>query len=719
MSSPIPRALRRVIEDEFGDDPATVALIERFLQLRRDYHPGFAEELLAAAGTPGLVDDRGWARRCLAALMLQHQVLLLPPGDFSEYAALLERLGLWTSNGPEAGVRMPALREGYTSRDPEAFLVQFRRRLGRWRRIFSPLRRCDVSPQALRDFLVCSRQECKLVLARYLFPVADIVLRIHQQVRRSDGLPAAPRAAGVLAEARRALDDLPDQEARLLEELVRDGQVYWVADHTPSRLNALVEYPLTTIVMVVKPPGSGLEIELKRVGRRRDRPLDIVFAREGRPVPISHRLDGGSMERSLQWEARQVARLAAIYRSLHGFDPPVSRTISLTYIETVPTNLQNYVHIIEYFSLLCDSTGGESSGTREQLNRVITAYSRGRFEDGPEPAGDEALILQFIEHTSPTQAILVGTSSFRLSMLHRYLAPDGFRHYLEQQTVPMRTGTGRMERVERATEFADTLLEEVLGIYQPPVRRSRQYSHYVAAALAARTNRSRADRNHVALAGQLGTFWGTLLAVRAFTNGESFVARNVGIRSTWQDGFWRVHLVFMDHDDVHFADEASETFEPQRVLPGMIRDETHAVYDSRGRPRPVTILDHLAVIYRSDQATCRLAEAALRRSMSRAYRLVQDRWKADPSLGGLVSPIFGQSSRAWDRVVAAYLAHRRRGTNSAAWRRDALRALNRARIECPNPEQYLEPVERFTPFLERYAFLYRAQRPGPGHYRNR
>ncbi len=92
--------------------------------------------------------------------------------------------------------------------------------------------------------------------------------------------------------------------------------------------------------------------------------------------------------------------------------------------------------------------------------------------------------------------------------------------------------------------MADDVLEEVLGIYLPPEVRYRGHEHYVQAALAVPENRTRADRNFLSVMQDIGTFWGTLLAVRGYTRGESVVARNVGLRSVWDEGEWKVKIIF-------------------------------------------------------------------------------------------------------------------------------------------------------------------------------
>ena len=84
------------------------------------------------------------------------------------------------------------------------------------------------------------------------------------------------------------------------------------------------------------------------------------------------------------------------------------------------------------------------------------------------------------------------------------------------------------------------------------------HDQYVAAALAVPRNRARANAVYVSLLKQIGTMWGTLLALRGYSFGESFVARNVGLRTIWSQGEWCVRLVFQDHDNLVLPDDEPE-----------------------------------------------------------------------------------------------------------------------------------------------------------------
>src|SRR5262249_53885980 len=154
-----------------------------------------------------------------------------------------------------------------------------------------------TSDAALREFIRVSRRECKLSLGRYLLTPQETVDEILRQLEITDGVrdvvtPADP----VGYDTTPKLDSLPEFESAILKSLCEGSDVFWVSDATSSEINSLVEYPLTTVVMVVKPPGSEVEFEIKRAGRRGAHPLGVVYERGGYQVPPSHRLDGGSMQ---------------------------------------------------------------------------------------------------------------------------------------------------------------------------------------------------------------------------------------------------------------------------------------------------------------------------------------------------------------------------------------------------------------------------------------
>src|SRR5258708_26722177 len=114
------------------------------------------------------------------------------------------------------------------------------------------------------------------------------------------------------------------------------SRVYGVAGGADSRLNALVAQPPATVALAVRPPGSCLELEIKRSGCRGPRLWDVIVRREGEILPFTHRFAGGSMLPSLQRDADQSSRLAVIYRRTHAAAAPLGSTLALTAIYGVP-----------------------------------------------------------------------------------------------------------------------------------------------------------------------------------------------------------------------------------------------------------------------------------------------------------------------------------------------------------------------------------------------
>src|SRR6185436_6605059 len=132
---------------------------------------------------------------------------------------------------------------------------------------------------------------------------------------------AAPAVPGRL-DARR-------YEADILRRLCDGRRIYWVSPRCGSELNGMVEYPLGSAVVVIKPPGSDLEIEIKRTGMRGPRLLQVITERgNGTAAPISHRLLGGSLGWLASREAAAAAVLSTIFALVHGREDPCSHTVS-------------------------------------------------------------------------------------------------------------------------------------------------------------------------------------------------------------------------------------------------------------------------------------------------------------------------------------------------------------------------------------------------------
>jgi hypothetical protein len=664
--------------------------VARFLEIPA-YDRALALELLERAKSPGAP----WELRRVAALMLQSQVLRLSPRAQAEFGRLCERLGL-REPGAER-IRDSVLTEGFTTTEPRAFARQLRVRLARGESVLAPLWSGKATPTtstALRDFLAYARRECRLDLARYLFTPAEVVERILTQLTSSRGAPHPfpQKHAYIREEARRAFAGLPAYEAEILQRLGAGHRIFWVSEQTSSEINALLEYPLTTVVLVIKPPGSDVEIEIKRAGCRGDRLLGVVYERGGEEVPPAHRLAGGSMGGSLHYDARSSAFVARLFRAAHGAEPPLSRSIAVRSIYGVPIDGREE-HVCDYFTHAA-SFGPGYTEARGALRDSIAAFveEENRPPDLPGTLGET---MRFLHCVTPSQALLVHTSSFRLDKLALYLSAEGPDRYFRQ-------GLGREPGPGEEKRFADELLEEVLGIYAPPEVHYRSYDAYVRAALARPENRERADRVYLDVMRQIGTFWGTLYAAGGCTWGESFVARNVGLRSRWEDGRWRVRILFMDHDRMRVGRD--HLFQPQKMLRGMWEDQRYILGDGIGRGSSGKgEVGFLGEIYRVAPEVVRAGRLALRNAARSAYRKTLPVMAAHPEARPLFRRSFLRESGHWDEVMKSLPALRRGGGD---WKAVLRPFLVRRDYEPERIGPYLETVEEHAVFLELQGFFH-------------
>src|SRR5437763_8438712 len=251
-----------------------------------------------------------------------------------------------------------------------------------------------------------SRRACKPSLALYRSRPGEVVAQILRQLKVAEGVRDldTSRPSYVDNEVKRAINVLPDFEAEILKRLSETSNIYWVSEATSSEINSLVEYPLTTVVLVVKPPGSDIEFEIKRVGRRGPNPLSVVYARDGYTVPPSHRLDGGSMLWLLRYEAKVALRLSIIYRLAHGTEAPMSFYVATSNISSVPIR-NSEVPILSYFT----ESSNFGKGFREMrvaMKESVAAFKGEGYTNLPVPPGDLGLTAQFIAQAAPAQTIL-------------------------------------------------------------------------------------------------------------------------------------------------------------------------------------------------------------------------------------------------------------------------------------------------------------------------
>jgi hypothetical protein len=678
---------------QYRPDHGGHAIVAGLLE-RPGYDRDLAHGLLDQARSRSL----DWASRRLAVLALEHRLLCLDPAATDELVPFLARLGY----APEPGARChpDVLKQGYTTVEPPAFAGELIRRLARLSPIHDLLRRADAVPDAVAGFAHVAGQECLLTLGRAAFAPEEVVLRVLQQVcLTSAEIDPPAETAYFQQEARLAVDRLPAYEADILARLMGPVRTWWTRPDTPSTLNALVETPIGSVALVIRPPGSTTEFEIKRTGVRGRHPLSIAFELRGAMVAPSHRLQGATTLSVLRWEAANSALLSALFRLVHGEAAPISRMLELRTIKGVPRPDGGEVQLSTWFNDPA-AFGAGFTAMRHALQCSLSAFVEESKAVPSVPRSAEARTRAFLSCMTPAQCTLVGTSALRLDKISAWLRDGGPNAYF-------RAVHGRAATIEEAYRIADTILLEILGCYRPPPP-TGGYAAYVAAAFADRDNRAAADRAFAAALASIGRLWGTLLGFRGYAEGECFVPRNVGLRSVWTDGAWRVQIIFMDHELTNVVGKRIRHFHPRTGLPGMHKDLVHILGGELGGRLWPGCIAVLADIYRVDAAVAASARAGVTEEAGRAYRIVHRRLRDDAAVRSHFLPSFVDSVPAFDAVVRLYRASRLNARPRSRWK-GAMRPIMTAHgLDEQLIKEYRRAIRRRRRLLRTLGFLFDA-----------
>lgn len=689
----LPAGLRRVLEVRFEGDLRATDLCAEFLS-REEYDRRFVTMLLAISD--GSAGD-SWNIRLFATLILTNQCRQLGSGNEEEFKFLFRKFGILSPDGKHMvdGV----LREGYTSTDCQVFIAEFLGSLNRLERVHRKIQGRRTTSGALDEFICLSREPCKLSLARYLFPPAEVLERLLDDVKVSSGVRSSLGIEGQ-REAERYRSNLPDYESKILDRLTASGWVYWVSERTSSEINSMIENPIETVACVVKPPGSPWEFEIKRTGLRAKLPLTAAFSYEtGEPLPPSHRLQGGAITASLLWESTQAARFSEIYRLAHGREAPVSKLLALARYKSVPMN-GGEINLLDYFTN--PGVFGETyTEMRNHMGLCVSAYDQQFGNEFGDIPGEVGMTGRFLVHAMPCQGIFAQTSSYRLDRLATFLSPSGPDAYFKMGL--QRKNYSRHE----AQLFANALLDEVLGVYHVPDVTYENHAQYLRAALAIPENRTRADRYHASTITDLGMLWGTLLALGGYSFGESFVARNLGLKCSFVDGEWTVRLLCMDHDNLHIVDQEEECFWPHPAFRASVVDECF-ICANPGRPRQIegSSLWCIEQIYQVDPENCLKSKTYLHQGMEKGYKQTRRSMDHDPRVRRLFSRSYLRHLHDWDVIVADYLMICGDSKKIAGWKKHTESYLASRNYRKDVIANYLDAVAKHNDVIDRYSFLY-------------
>ncbi|HYK02180.1 MAG TPA: hypothetical protein VE974_10520 [Thermoanaerobaculia bacterium] len=698
--APFPRAtasarLQRIVRATLGSAGAArgTELLARLLA-RRTHDPAFAAELMEIArGSRG----DAWPVRRLACLALEHELLRIAGPD--DLLALLSGLGLLTDTCEY--VRRFVLQEGYSTVTVLQFAGELRQRIARHEHVHAALARAPLRGAA--DFLAHSLHECHLALARYLLSPEEVVREIVEQVRTTAGLPYLPKTDPYnIGEAKRAIESLPPYERRILQLLMDEPVIYWVADQTPSTLHSLVEYPIGTVVLIVKPPGSDLEIEIKRAGCRGERALDCVYKHPGsnNPVPVHHHFWGGTTGRLVRWELSSAATLARLHRLAYGVESPGSRLVALSGVLDVPTP-RGDVSLVSYFGSP-EGYGPGYGGMRAAMKEALPRLERDPIHAAGGDPGGYGTLGRWLAVTSPEQAFVLGTSSFRMDRIAAYLAADGDDVYFTQGLGVTADNAGRRR-------LADAVAGEIVPHYTPPAVPFRSYRQYVDALYAA--NREQLDATYLDVMAQVGHYFGFYSALRMWSEGESFVTRNVGLRNIFTGGDWKVRVLFADHDSVSLPGRDYDLWDPGATFHGLRHDMVHVL---GGRAGVRTVPGEAATIRAIYRVTPAVAEAGLRAfrmSCRDSYFHAHDAVETNDPLRRMFTRGFVKELRDWDDLVRGWTDAREQDAVDH-WRDEAVAMLRERGYSKGRAAGLVEGLLRNAADVERYTFLYRPELVG-------
>jgi hypothetical protein len=679
-------------EAEFGSGSRAGHLLD-LAQVGRGYSREIA---LALLGSGRALAGESWAERCLAMLLLENKLLELGADEFTEFDVILTHLGLKTQREAEAALDARVLGEGYSTRDPRGFAAELLRRMRRLNRVHEPVRHAGCDPVDWRYFLRTARDISKLTLARYTIPFGDVLAEIESRLLITRGIEDPVERIRNSKSRCHGHGQLnaPAYETSILDALCAGNRIYWCSERCGSELNSLVEYPLTSAVLVIKPPGSDYEIEIKRAGVRGLRLLDVISKRNGSDAPASHRLFGGSLGWLAQREAAAAEIFSRIVRIVHDRESPCSRGVLNSCVVTVPT-VHGESHILDY---LTDEAhfGPDLDETLMCMNSCVESFPSDTGVVRASYEGTDGATLQFIGQARPQQAIIFGSTSFRLDRIAVYLSVDGPEEYF-------RAGLGRGYNLSDARWLADSVLEEILGEVDIPPDGFENYPQYVSDAFRIPRNRERANKNFLSVAEQIGDCWGTLLAVRGFSDGESFVLRNVGLKSLWRGGEWHIRIIFMDHDDLTVAGSRYQYLWPWREVGGMERDQVHILGGPMGDIALPGELGVLQKIYRVNPEVGEEGLRVLKAAIVDAYDKTQIDLAHNPELRGLFYPRFLDGYRDFDELVPEVL---RTDPQSEAWKPGVQSKLQAKGYDNELVDEYVKTFARFRDFFEQMSFLY-------------
>jgi hypothetical protein len=334
---------------------------------------------------------------------------------------------------------------------------------------------------------------------------------------------------------------------------------------------------------------------------------------------------------------------------------------------------------------------------RAEMQKSVEAFEGNDRRDNL--VGPVGLTTRFIIATVPNQAWLAGTTSFRLDRTADLLSVRGAEIYFVE-------GLGRKFTAgfsgDEARRLADEVLEEVLGVYHPPDCGAATYQEYIEAALALPANRANADKTYLNCMEDIGLYWGTLLAIGGYTEGESFVSRNVGLKSRWLAGQWRTRICFMDHDCLTGLGVPGEEPNAAWSIEGMRKDSDWIGEGGNERSEFACLRE----IYGVSSALQTQGEEIFRAQVASAHTATRDAMRNLEPVRELFDRAYVDSLIVRDELIHSYLCSRDTEEGLERWKAEVKARITSTLYAKESLDYFFDTVARNAHRLERYAFLY-------------
>lgn len=699
------------------NNPLAIEIIEKLVSNNK-YSDEFVSQLLKIMMDPSL----GWCVRQLASMALEVQILHLNLKSKRRYNRLINiliELNVLKKDKDKVGFidKDGLAKSGYPVNDVKAFVNSLIKRIRSQEYLYRRICTENRKSSDLGDFIYRSKQDDKHALFRFAVNAEQLLQQIKKQTNQvpkdtDEGETAGIAEYGYLPSRSLILNSLPPLERALVERIIAGKDVLLISPETPSDFNYLVTHPYTyfyahepdkpleTRVILIRTPGTSIEMQIKGSGIHGKNPFDIGYLikyNKNLPVVVrTHVLGGGADFRSILGEYETGLRFAKIYYQTYGKLPDMVLPIDIWGFKSVRIGAKE-VNFMEYFSNPKYWGKKNFKKLKQRVREVASVWL-----DGYKSSWSFKKVLrELLKEFCFGQLLYVRTTAFRLKTLAKYLFETGPDVYFRE--------IGKSSYTEDdARRMADTLIEEILGEYVPPDIAFTTCPLYKKAAINDFRNKKRAGEIYKDLMKQMGQYWGAILGIGGTTDGYGFYDTNIGIKRVWENSEWKVKLVFHDLDSYYIPDERINVFRPTAFMRCFQKDAraiespTEATMKSLIDPRT-----QIANLYEVDENTRREGLAIFEREVRMAFQKTFATIKDDTSLSDIVKAGYVETFEAWVKAVQSFLEMKNMDALSKKeWEKKTMRDLRKIGLKGRVRREYINSIIKNADFLRKHRFIF-------------